>query len=381
MQIDLNEEQRLLADSLARFVAERYAFDRRQKIAATPQGFSEEDWRSFAELGWLGLPLPESVGGLGMGPKEVALVMEAFGRGLVMSPYWATVLLGAGAVAEAGTAGQREAILPAVIEGRMKLSLAYAEGPRHAPAAVATRAESDGTGFRLSGVKIGVPYGAAADKVVVSARTAGGLRDREGVSLFLVDRDAKGVDLSDHPTHDGGRAATLRLDGVSVGPDGLVGPRDGGLAILEAVLDRAAAALCAEAAGIVAAVYEKTLGYFKTREQFGRLIGSFQALQHRLADVYLKAELARSAALDAAEAAMRTDPTARAAGVSAAKHLIGNLGREVGKEGVQLHGGIGMTWDYEAGHYLKRLMLIDLACGDSHFHLDRYRRLTMAGAA
>jgi alkylation response protein AidB-like acyl-CoA dehydrogenase len=376
MRIDLTEEQSLLKDSVARFVAERYPFDRRQKLVATLEGYSEEDWQSFAELGWLGLPLPEGTGGLGMGPQEVALLMEAFGRGLVTSPYLATVLLGAGVVAAAGSPTQQAEILPAVAEGRIKLSLAFAEDDRQDPAMIAARAEPDGSSYILSGVKTAVPYAAAADRILVVARTAGRPGDASGLSFFLVDRQQRGLELRDYAAHDGGRVGTLRFDRMALGHDRLVGPKDGALPILEAVLDRARAALCAEASGIANAVYEKTLGYFKTREQFGKLIGSFQALQHRLADVYMKTELLQSVALDAAAAAASSDPKARAAGVSAAKSLTGTLGREIGKEGVQLHGGIGMTWDYEAGHYLKRLTFIDLAFGDSHWHLERYRRLS-----
>ncbi|HWA44426.1 MAG TPA: acyl-CoA dehydrogenase family protein [Hypericibacter adhaerens] len=377
MRIDLTEEQGLLRDSVQRFVAERYPFDRRQKLVASTEGYSEEDWRNFADLGWLGLPLPESAGGLGMGPAEVGLVMEAFGRGLVTSPYLATVLLGAGVIAAAGSAAQKAEILPLVAEGRLKLTLAYAEDDRQDPAAIAAKAEPEGGGFVLSGVKTAVPYAAAADRILVAARTGGRAGDASGLSFFLLDRNQRGLALRDYAAHDGSRIATLHLDRVSLGPDRLVGAKDGALPVLEAVLDQARAALCAEASGVATAVYEKTLAYFKTREQFGKLIGSFQALQHRLADVYMKSELLQSAALDAAEAAALGDSRARAAGVSAAKSLVGTLGREIGKEGVQLHGGIGMTWDYEAGHYLKRLTFIDLAYGDSHWHLERYRRLTM----
>jgi alkylation response protein AidB-like acyl-CoA dehydrogenase len=375
MRVDLTEEQSLLKDSVARFVAERYPFDRRQKVAASSEGYSEEDWQRFAELGWLGLPLPEAAGGLGMGPAEVGLVMEAFGRGLVISPYLATVLLGAGVVAAGGSPAQQAEILPAVAEGRMKLSLAFAEDDRQDPAMIAAKAEPDGSGYLLSGVKTAVPYATAADRILVVARTAGRPGSASGLSFFLVDRQQRGLELRDYAAHDGSRVATLRFERMVLGHDRLVGPKDGAHPILEAVLDRARAALCAEASGIANAVYEKTLAYFKTREQFGKLIGSFQALQHRLADIYMKAELLQSVAVDAAEAAISSDATQRATGVSAAKSLAGTLGREIGKEGVQLHGGIGMTWDYEAGHYLKRLTFIDLAFGDSHWHLERYRRL------
>jgi alkylation response protein AidB-like acyl-CoA dehydrogenase len=376
MRIDLTEEQSLIKDSVSRFVAERYPFDRRQKLVASPEGYSEEDWQSFAELGWLGLSLPETAGGLGMGPREVGLVMEAFGRGLVASPYIATVLLGAAVVAAAGSPTQQAEILPAVAQGRMKLSLAFAEDDRQDPALIAARAERTDSGYVLSGVKTGVPYAAAADRILLVARTSGRAGEASGLSFFLVDRRQQGLELRDYAAHDGGRVATLAFDRMALGRDRLVGVEGDALPILETVLDRARAALCAEASGIANAIYEKTLGYFKTREQFGKLIGSFQAMQHRLTDVYMKAELLQSVAIDAAEAAASADPATRAAGVSAAKSLTGTLGREIGKEGIQLHGGIGMTWDYEAGHYLKRLTFIDLAFGDSHWHLERFRRLS-----
>jgi alkylation response protein AidB-like acyl-CoA dehydrogenase len=263
--------------------------------------------------------LPETAGGLGMGPREVGLVMEAFGRGLVASPYLATVLLGAAVVAASGSPAQQAEILPQVAQGRMKLSLAFAEDDRQDPALIAARAERTDSGYVLSGVKTGVPYAAAADRILLVARTSGRAGEASGLSFFLVDRRQQGLELRDYAAHDGGRMATLAFDRMALGRDRLVGAEGEALPILEIVLDRARAALCAEASGIANAVYEKTLGYFKTREQFGKPIGSFQALQHRLTDVYMKTELLQSVAIDAAEAAASTDPAARAAGVSAAK--------------------------------------------------------------
>jgi len=376
MQISLSEEQSLLRESVARFVANEYAFDKRQALSAGTLGFSEAHWLMFAELGWLGLPLPEADGGLDMGPAEVALLMAEFGRGLVQTPYLATVLLGARLLAALGTPSQRGEILPAVIAGKYKLTLAHTEaGSRDPVGDVAATAAHTGSGYRLDGIKSWVPWGAAADTVVVSARLDGRL------ALFLLGASMPGLDWHHFISHDGGRASTLRLDGVRVGSDRLLGDPTVAEAVLAQVVDGAIAALCAEAGAAIAAVQEKTVTYLKTREQFGRPLSSLQALQHRLVDLYVMRELAQSAALDATLAAAEQDPIQRAIGVSAAKHRLGELGRAAGKEGVQLHGGIGMAWDYEIGHYLKRLVAIDLSFGDSRFHLDRYRRLALGGGA
>lgn len=370
MEMGLTEEQKLLQDSVRRFVADEYGFDQRQKWAASPAGYAADHWRNFAELGWLGLSLPEAEGGLGMGMIELGLVMEQFGRGLAMSPFLGTVI-GAELIAGLGSPAQRAQLLPPILAGEIKLALAHLE-PGMAPGALepGLAALAQGGAYRLSGMKSWVDFGAAADYLLLSARTA------EGTSLFLLSQDSPGLARRDFQTQDGGRAASFTLTDLDLPATALLGPAGGAAPALARAFDRWAAALVAEAAGIATAIYEKTLAYLKTREQFGRKLGSFQALQHRLADLLIKSELMQSAARDAAEAADLAAPQPRAAGVAAAKFLIGRYGRELGKEGVQLHGGIGMTWDYEIGHYLKRLVAIDLAFGDSRHQLMRYRKLT-----
>ena len=380
MDFSLSEEQSIFRDSVARFVAEEYAFDKRQALVSEEPGYSEAHWERFAELGWLAATLPEAYGGLGGTPVEAMLLAEQFGRGLVMSPYLATAVLGANAILHGGSEAQKRALLPGVAEGRLKLAFAYAEPQsRYDLHDVATRARADGDGYRIDGHKSVVFYAGAADRIVVSARTAGETRDAGGISLFLVDASAQGLEARHYPTQDGGRASELRFDGVRVGMEdrlGEAGTEGGALAVIERVIDHGIASLCAEAVGAMWAVYEQTLAYLKTREQFGRTLGSFQALQHRMVDVYMKCELAQSMVyeatlhLDAPEAATR----GRAA--ASAKHEVGRNARDVGQEGVQLHGGIGMTFDLPIGHYLKRITMINSSFGDPRHQLRRYQRLS-----
>lgn len=377
MDFSLSEEQKIFRDSVARFIAEEYPFDKRQARVAEEPGFSEAHWRRFAELGWLGAALPERCGGLGGTPVETMLLAEHFGRGLVMSPYLATVVLGANAVLHGGREDQRRALLPEVAEGRLKLAFACAEpGSRYDLHHVGTRARREGEGYVIDGHKAVVFYAACADRIVVSARTGGALRDPEGLSLFLVDAKAGGLEARHYPTHDGGRASELRFDGVRVDAGELLGEAGGALPVIERVADHAIASLCAEAVGAMWAVYEQTLAYLKTREQFGRTLGRFQALQHRMVDVYMKCELAQSMVYEATLHLDSPDATARRRAASSAKYEIGRNARDVGQEGVQLHGGIGMTFELPIGHYLKRITMINASFGDPRHHLRRYQDLS-----
>ena len=371
----LSEEQQIFKDSVARFVADEYGFAERQKIVATDAGFLDRHWATFAELGWLALPFAEDYGGLGGSPVETMVLMEQLGRGLVMSPYLASVVLGGNLVAFAGSEDQKAAILPGIAEGKLKLAFAYAEPQaRYALADIATTAKPDGDGFVLSGAKSVVFYGAAADRLVVSARTAGGRREADGVSLFVVDAGAAGLTVRGFRTQDGGRAAEVHFEGVAVGAEAALGPIDGAYPVIERTLDHAIAAVCAEATGAMWSIYEQTLEYHKTRQQFGQLLGKFQALQHRMVDVYMKCELASSMAYEATLHLDDPDPAVRRRAASAAKYEIAKYGRDVGQEGVQLHGGIGMTMDVPIGHYFKRLSLINASFGDGPHHLARYRQ-------
>ncbi len=376
MDFRLADEQAIFRDSASRFFAEHYDFRRRAAIVASASGYLEDHWKAFAELGWLALPLSESYGGLGGSPLDTMVLFEQMGRALYVGPYLATVLLGGELLQRAGTPEQKGAVLPRVAEGLVKLAFAYAEPQaRYDPWDVETRGAPEAGGYRLEGEKCAVLWGEAADYYIVSARTSGESRDCRGVTLFLVEADRPGLDARHYVTADGARATQLRLDQVRVSADAVVGKLDAAVPDIEWALDHAAAAVCAEAGAIMWAVHETTLDYVKTREQFDRPIGAFQALQHRLVDTYMKCQLAQSLVYEAISALGLADDAARARGVSAAKHQIGRYAREVGEEGVQLHGGIGMTMEYPVGHFLKRLTLINASFGDSDWHLTRYLRV------
>jgi pimeloyl-CoA dehydrogenase small subunit len=373
MDFSLSEEQQLLRDSIARLVQNEYSFEARKKIVASPTGWSEDVWAKLADMGLLGVPFAEADGGFGGSGVELMVVMQELGRGIVVEPYLATVVLGGGAIAVAGSAAQRQAILPGVVEGKRQLALACGEPQaRHDLHDVTTAARRDGSGYVLTGKKAVVLNGATAHTLVVSARTAGGRRDAQGITLFLVERGAKGVTLTDYRTIDGLRAADLVLDGVRVGADAVLGPADGGLPLLERAVDLGVAALCAEAVGVMEQLNALTLDYLKTRQQFGQPIGRFQALQHRAVDMLVHAEQVKSIACLAAAQAMSSDARERRRAVSAAKSLVGRSGRAVAKEATQLHGGMGVTLDLPAAHYAKRLTMIDFWLGDSDWHTERF---------
>ncbi len=377
--MQLSDEQNLLRDSIARFVDDEYEFSRRQKIVAVEPGFSRAHWRRMAELGWLGAALPESHGGLGGGAAEMAIVMEQFGRRLVTSPYLVSVVMSGTALAEAGDEAQKSRWLPAIAEGRI---VAFAEGEapaRHDPAFVETAARRDGAGYVLDGAKHLVPFASEAEAFLVSARTGGAQAQSAGISLFLVPAKSPGVSLKPYRTHDGARAADLVLAGVRLGGDTRVGVEGEAFGAIELALDHAAAAMCVEASGAMWAVHDQTLAYMKLRSQFGQTLGSFQALQHRIVDVYIKCQLAQSMAWDAVAALDSADPADRARRVSAAKAHLAGAAMAVGKEGIQLHGGIAMTDDLAIGHYFKRLAAIAHTYGDGEYHMERFRRLSGLG--
>lgn len=363
MDFDHSDEQRLLAETVGRFVVERCDFESRLKTLATPEGWSRHAWHEMAELGLLALPFAEADGGFGGGGVETMIVMEALGRGLVLEPYLATVILGGGVLRRAG-AEQRAARVPGLIAGTHVVTLAHQEprAPRHG-LAVTTRAHRTGPGWVLSGRKIAVLHGAAADEIVVSAATAAGL------SLFLVPTDAAGVSRRAQRGYDGVPVAEIVLDRVKLPADALVGIEGLGGEILTEVFEEANAALAAEAVGIMADSLDVTVDYLKTRNQFGVPIGSFQALQHRTVDMLMQVELARSMAI---LAALSLDQPAeqRRRNIAAAKVQIGRAGRFIGQQAVQLHGAIGITAEYKVGHAFKRLTAIDALFGDADHHLD-----------
>ncbi len=376
MDFSLSEEQQLLKDSVDRFVREEYELEVRRQLVDSESGFSPDHWRRMAELGWLGVAFPEEYGGIDGGPVETMVIMEAFGSGLVVEPYLANVVLGGSAVVFAGSASQKTEILPKLAGGELMLALAYAEPQaRFDLHDVEVEARKDGDGYRLSGHKAVVLNAASADKLIVSARTAGGSRDEKGISLFLVDNGTAGLERRDYPTVDGLRASEVMLEGVQVGADALLGPVDEGLEILERVAEHGIVALAAEAVGAMQVLLDTTNEYLKTRVQFGQPIGKFQVLQHRMVDMFMNVEEARSMAYMATMKVDDEDPTERARAVAAVKVQIGKSGRFVGQQSVQLHGGMGMTDELSVGHYFKRLTMIDTMLGNQDHHLKRYSEL------
>lgn len=373
MDFDLSEEQQLLKDSVDRFVREEYSLDKRQKLKVSEDGFSRRNWATMAELGWLGATLPEEYGGIGGGPVEAMVLMEGVGRGLVVEPYFATAVLGGNLVLRAGDAARKQDILPKLAAGEMMLAFAYAERQaRYDLFDVETSAVRDGDGYVLHGAKGVVCHAASADWIIVSARTAGASRDREGITLFLVENNAPGLTRRDYPTVDGLRASELAFDGVRVGADAVLGEVDNGLVLIEGVAEQAIAALAAEAVGCMDVLLASTNEYLKTRQQFGQPIGKFQVIQHRMADMFIACEEARSMCYVATMRLSDPDPELRAKTTSAAKVQIGKSARFVGQQSVQLHGGMGMTDELSIGHYFKRLTMIDTMFGDQSHHLKRY---------
>ena len=381
MEFTLAEERRLLQDTVRRFLSREYTFEKRRANLAGAEGWSREAWRGLADLGVLGLGIPEADGGMGGDAFDTSIVMEALGRALVVEPYVASVVLGAGILAEAGSEAQRSEWLSAVASGEKMLALAHTEpAARHATRHVETRVTRAAGGWRIDGFKSMVLGAPMADAILVSARGAGDVDDANGVTLFLVPRNASGVTLRPYATHDGARAADVKLEGVIVADDQRVGAADGAIAVIERALDRGAAALCAEAVGIIEALNEATLEYLKTRKQFGQPIGRFQALQHRMAEMTIKAVEARSMAIVAAAAMRNEDAAQRARQVSAAKAFIGQAARFVGQQAIQLHGAIGVTDELIVSHWFKRLTVIDGTFGDADFHLARFSDLILSEA-
>ncbi|WP_336487001.1 acyl-CoA dehydrogenase family protein [Methylobacterium nigriterrae] len=378
MDFDLTDEQSLLKDSVSRWASDRYAaLERVEAARRQPLGFDPEAWAELAELGLLGLPFAEGDGGFGGGPVETMLAFEALGRHLAPVPYLAGIVLGGGALRLAGSPAQRAEHVPALAEGRHRFAFAHGERQaRYDRADVALAARREGGGYRLDGEKCVVLNADAAQTLVVSARTAGGRREREGISLFLVPADAPGVSVRAYPTHDGGRAADLLLAGVRLPADALLGPADAALPVIERVLDEGIAAVAAEAVGLMDALHGLTLDYLKTRRQFGTAIGAFQVLQHRAVDMLMALEQARSMALYATMMASSEDAAERGPAVSAAKVQINRSARSIGQEAVQLHGGIGMTLEYLGAHQFRRLTAIEHLFGDTPYHL---RRVSAAG--
>ena len=373
MDFDLTDEQRLLKDSIDRVIADRYGFEARRGYRAEADGFSRDNWAQFAELGLLGLPFSEEDGGFGGTSVDTALVMEAFGRGLVVEPYLATVVMGGALLRHLATPEQRARLVPKIAAGEMLLAYAQIERQsRHSLNDVSTRAEQNDGSWTISGEKSLVLNGDSADWLLVTARTTGAERDRHGIGLFLVDANAPGVTRRGYPTQDGQRAAEITLASAQAEP---LGDPAEALPGLEAAQDEIIAAVMAEAVGVMQVMHDMTVDYLKTRKQFGRAIGDNQALQHRSVDMYVYLEQARSMSLFATMMASVSDEAERQRAIHAAKVQIGRSGRHIGQEAVQLHGGIGVTMEYAVGHYFKRMTMIERGFGDTQAHLSALARL------
>jgi pimeloyl-CoA dehydrogenase small subunit len=369
MDFDPSDDQRLLVESVTRLLADNYGFAQRKTYLARPEGYSSDMWSKFAELGLLGLPFAEEYGGFGGGAQEVMLVMQAFGRVLVLEPFLSTVVLGGTAVRLAGSAAQKKALLPAIAEGGLKLAFAHGERQaRYDLTDVVTTAKQNGAGWVLDGSKIVVSHGESADKLIVSARTGGERYDEAGITLFLVDASAQGVARRGYATRDETRAADVSLSNAPAEVLGNVGE---GLAIIEQIVEAGIAATAAETVGAMEAMNEMTLEYSKTRVQFGQPIGSYQVVQHRLSDMFMAQEQGRSMAMLATMSIDNADSVERRHDFALAKVGVGQAGRYVSQSAVQMHGGIGMTEEYAVGHYFRRCMVIERLFGDPAYYLQR----------
>jgi alkylation response protein AidB-like acyl-CoA dehydrogenase len=371
MDFSFNEIQAMLDDSIEKFIANDYDFETRQKYAASEKGYSPEVWQTFAELGWTSVPFSEEDGGFGGGPADLMVLMLRFGKGLVVEPYLANIILAGGVLRRAADAEQKERWLQPIVAGELQAALAYAEPhSRYDIADIRTTASADGDGWVLSGSKGVVFNGGNADLLIVPARTAGSQNDADGITLFAVRADADGLRVRSYPTVDGQQAAEISLDKVAVDEASVIGEVGKGFAALDAAIDDATLAVCAEAVGIMQVMTDKTVQYSKDRMQFGVPIGSFQALQHRMVDMFTDCEQSYSLLLWATMLAAQGDADTKRA-ISSIKYQVGTVGRKVGQEAVQIHGGMGVSWEVDIAHYFKRLTTIDQIFGNADWHLDR----------
>lgn len=372
MNFELTEEQQLVADSIERFVLDNYNLESRTAIVADKQGFSDEHWRTMSELGWLGLPFSEEDGGFGGNQIDIMVLMEQFGKGLVLEPFLASVVLGGGALKRAGSAAQKSAWLEGVIDGSKQLALAYLEPESgDEPHNVSVSGAPSGDGYTLTGTKCMVLHGATADAFVVSFRTAGGTVDESGISLALIPADREGLTVNGFPTVDGLRSSELSLDKVAVAEADILGEIGGGFAALNGAINDGILAIAAEAVGAMEILYKDTVAYTQEREQFDHPMSDFQVLQHRMVDMFVEYEQCKSLLYRATiEAATDGDDTQRC--IHALKHLVGKAAFFIGENAVQTHGGMGVTEELRIGHYFKRLIVIEAQFGNTDYHLERF---------
>ena len=375
MNFELSEEQKMIQQSVERFVQENYDLSNRIKISSEDPGFSKEYWSSMAELGWLGLAFSEEDGGFGGNQIDTLVLMEQFGKGLVLEPFLANVVLGGGSIKRGASKEIKDSIIPSLIDGSLQITLAYAEEQsRFDIEDVATAAREENGGFIINGKKSMVLNAESADKIVVVARTSGSQVDEEGISLFVVDADAEGIEKENFPTVDGLRASEIIFKDVKVESTSLIGEKDKGFSILQAVVNDAILALAAEAVGAMEVLYKDTVEYTQQREQFDHPLSDFQVLQHRMVDMFMEYEQCKSLLFRATMETVQ-DPSLSQRTVHALKHLIGKSGIFVGESAVQLHGGMGVTEELRIGHFFKRLLVIDSQFGNADFHLDKFTSL------
>jgi|TARA_B100001287_G_scaffold269768_1_gene267610 alkylation response protein AidB-like acyl-CoA dehydrogenase len=375
MDFTFNEEQSLIQDQVDQFVQKEYDWETRQALSNSDLGFGEDNWKKFADLGWLGICVSEDSGGFGGSSIESMLIMEAFGKGLVVEPFLETVIMSGGLIDDHGSDEQKSSVLEPAISGEMHLALAYAEPQsRFNLSDVVTEAKSDGDSFILNGYKSVVMNGPSADKIIISARTSGAQLDESGISLFIVDANSDGLNKTNYKTVDGRRASDLTLENVSVSKSSLIGDQDKGFAILDSAIDKAILAISAEAVGAMEVLYKTTVEYTKTREQFGTAIGKFQVLQHRMVDMFMEYEQCKSLLY---MATMKHEEGAEDAkkAISGLKYQVGKAGKFIGQQAVQLHGGMGVTDELNVGHYFKRLTTVGTIFGNTDYHLKKYTSL------
>jgi hypothetical protein len=372
MNFELSDEQKMIQQSVERFVQDNYDLNTRISLSSDNLGYSNDYWKSMAELGWLGLPFDESDGGFGGNQIDVLVIMEQFGKGLVLEPYLASVVMGGGALKKGGTESLKKEILPGLVDGTKQLSFAYAEQQsRFDLEDVITSARKEGDNFILNGQKSMVQNAETADHIVVVARTSGGQIDENGITLFLVDASSEGLSMDNFPTVDGLRASEITLKNVSVNADRVVGNVDEGFEILQSVANDAILALSAEAVGAMEVLYKDTVEYTQQREQFDHPMSEFQVLQHRMVDMFMEYEQCKSMLYRATMESVQ-DPKAAQRTIHGLKHLIGKSGLFVGENAVQLHGGMGVTEELRVGHFFKRLLVIDSMFGNADHHLQKF---------
>ena len=375
MDFNFNEEQSMIQGQVAQFIQRDYEWEKRQSLASSDLGFSKENWNTFAELGWLGISLSEESGGFGGSALETMIIMEEFGKALVVEPFLETIVLSAGLIDSCGNKNQKKEILEKVILGKLHLALAFAEPQsRFNLSDVTTEAKQDGNFYILNGYKSVVMNGPSADMLIIPARTSGNLRDENGISLFLVDSKSSGISSRHYSTVDGRKASEISLEKVKVDSDSLLGKKDQGYEELEKAIDLATLAICAEAVGVMEVLYKTTVEYTKIRKQFGQAIGKFQVLQHRMVDMFMEYEQSKSLLLMATIKKVEDAQDSKKS-ISGLKYQVGKASKFIGQQSVQLHGGMGVTDELNVGHFFKRLTTISTIFGNMDYHLKRYSQL------